>query len=321
MRASVIAWAAVLTVVEAATLALAATWPAVGRATGLIHAGCALAMLPAIRGRSARPGGAAVWVACALGPAGILVVFAAQRMLRGRRFTLPLAGTTAQAGESERAPITATRILDERVRHCDADRLGSLTRVFRRGTTSDRQAAIEAVISRFEPRLTPIIALALADRDQTIRALAASASTQIAQRLARRKAHLEVAIAHGGQIADQIVLADLLAAHGRHDVLLSDTQRERISNQARVLFRATLDGLASDDPAYVKIVERLHALEPEDAVTSLDALPLAAACDRLWRARDFAGLARRCAMPDALALRTGDPLHAAAAFWREAAAA
>jgi hypothetical protein len=57
----------------------------------------------------------------------------------------------------------------------------------------------------------------------------------------------------------------------------------------------------------------------------LPAVPLSAALpeavDALWRARDYAGLSRRCAEPDALALDEEDPLLAIVRFWGVAARA
>jgi hypothetical protein len=87
-------------------------------------------------------------------------------------------------------------------------------------------------VTSFEPRLSPLIATALTDKDQTIRALAAAAAAQISYNLAQRREELAARIALKNQVNDKFALFVLLADHGCHNVLLSGPQRARLRQEA-----------------------------------------------------------------------------------------
>lgn len=227
------------------------------------------------------------WVATAFGPVATLLTLALPFGGSSKASLLPAGPLDVSAAAQ---PISLGCILDERVRVPEPEALGSLLVTLRHGTLTERQAALETVVRSLEPRLSPIIAAALADPDQTIRALAASASAQIVQDLTRRRRELESACRSDASAAN--CLGSLLDAHGRHNVLLSAGARARLVGEGGALMSQ-----------------------------SLGTPGLAGTCAALLAARDFAGLSRRCSEPDALALDRDDPLAPVIAYWGKAALA
>ena len=167
--------------------------------------------------RGAAPGVAAA-VAVPMGPVALLL---AQHLARAPRGADLLPEMPERPGQAAKGEIG--RLLDGRVRHVASDALGSLAVVLRHGDIAARRSALEAVVRSFEPALSPLVALALSDRDQTIRALAAAAAARITQNLALTRERLEA----GGE-ATRRALADFLGEHARDNVLLSDTQRMQL---------------------------------------------------------------------------------------------
>ncbi len=217
------------------------------------------------------------------GPAALLVAgWVAARIPPARRTPVPLPEPAQRGGGGQRgASLAVARMLDGRVLHARPDTLHSLVTVMRHGTVAERRRALETVVRSFQPALSPLIALALTDGDQTIRALAAAASARVVQNLAVARAALE---ANGDDAEARAALAALLADHARANVLLSDSQRTHLRDDALAL-------LAPDEGHATRI-------------------------EALWAAGDYAAI-------DALAgTLPGDALPGdALAWWRDAAAA
>jgi hypothetical protein len=114
---------------------------------------------------------------------------------------------------------------------------------------AERRRALETVVRSFEPALSPLIALALTDSDQTIRALAAAASARVAENLVLARARLSARVADGGDPDAVTNLARLLGDHARSDVLLSDSQRLHLREDAVATMAAAGSGGADDQHA------------------------------------------------------------------------
>lgn len=221
-----------LAAVDAALL-LASAWP---RAAVATHVALTLAT-GLLWLRSPQPGVAAA-IALPLGPVALLLAQILARSPRGPGIAPPL----AKLAPAPR-PQAVGRLLDGRVRHAHADALGSLALVLRHGDITARRSALEAVVRSFEPALSPLVAQALSDRDQTIRALAAAAAARIVQNLAVARQRWEARVAAREEGA-RAALAALLGDHARDNVLLSETQRAQL--------RADLRALLPDDALDVR---------------------------------------------------------------------
>ena len=219
-----------------------------------------------------------------LGPAAILATL----MLRRRSVAGAVIDDDAIFGpplshvSQSGAGLAVARLLDGRVHHATPDTLGSLVTIMRHGDIAARRRALETVVRSFEPSLSPLIALALTDGDQTIRALAAAASSRVAQNLA---------IARDGLTASAKpqaagLLARMLADHARADVLLSDSQRGNLRQDAVAM-------IGADDPAHATLL-----------------------IEALWAAGDYAAIDRMTAT-----LTNADDDTAAVARWWQAEAA
>lgn len=272
-----------LAVIDAGALllgVLGGMW--VGAALAL-HAGLsALSFATWLRG-GGRIGFAAA-ILGVFGPLGVLVA----RPFRGgaiaSRADEAVFGAARKQTAHRGADLKVARMLDGRVHHAAPETLGSLVTIMRHGDVPARRRALETVVRSFEPALSPLIALALTDGDQTIRALAAAASARVGQNLVRARATLEAR--DGDDPATAATLAALLADHARADVLLSDSQRAHLRDDAV----AAIAG----DPA------------------ARDAL----AIEAYWAAGDYAAIDRLVA-----AMPVGPDGDAVARWWRSEAAA
>ncbi|PJG49552.1 hypothetical protein CAF53_16050 [Sphingobium sp. LB126] len=124
------------------------------------------------------------------------------------------------------------RILDDRIRYPDCDEIGSLATMLRYGSLQARYRALETAVISFEPRLSPLIVMALSDEDQTIRALAAAAAAQVSYNLAQQSSELQARIAPSQNLDDRYALAMLFADHGCFNQLLPQSQRTRLCQEA-----------------------------------------------------------------------------------------
>ena len=235
-----------------------------------------LAMIAAMRRPATRR--VAAMVGMALGPLGVVggVLLSSVRLPALRT---PAASATDPIMAPGAGAMVA-RLLDGRVRHPDPDSLGSLITILRHGDVDARRGALEAAVRNFDPRLSPVVARALTDQDQTIRALAAAAASRIAQGLAEeRSAHAQARLS--GDVARAGQIGATLWDHSRFDMLLSDTQRDQIARD-----------VCGDN------AER-------QAVMTLNAR---------WKAHDFAAIDRICAGLSA-GEEPADPAIRAAARW------
>ncbi|MFC3174626.1 hypothetical protein ACFOD9_10215 [Novosphingobium bradum] len=218
------------------------------RAGGALHLGLALAALGSARGLDERLAG---WDGLALplgivaGPVGVLLL----ALLR------PWPILPARAAEPDEEPLnrpaaddkvatTIARITDQRLRFPAANRLHSLATVLRHGDLASRCMALQTVVRSFEPKLSPLVAIALCDPDQTVRALAAATSAQVNANLAARVARIEApgdddqALSCEARFEAAMVLFD----HGLNNVLLSQAQRLVLRCKAATM----LQGLARE---------------------------------------------------------------------------
>lgn len=231
---------------------------------GLVaHAFLSIAAL-ALWQRDGRAAALAPAIAGVMGPGPLMAA-----LLLPRRARPPAAPVAPGERAEQRAapPRLGLRMLDGRVPHADAGSIGSLFTILRHGRVPDRRAALETAVRGFTPALSPLLAAALTDDDQTIRALAAAAAARTVAKLAGAREALETA-ADAGDAAAGWQLVALLADHARHNALLSDTQRSHL----------IADALA--------LVKRLPPAPGQRALA--DAVRTAAALDR----RDGAALGR-----------------------------
>lgn len=139
------------------------------------------------------------------------------------------------------------RILDERVRYPDCDEIGSLATILRHGSLQARYRALETAVTSFEPRLSPLIVMALSDEDQTIRALAAAAAAQVSYNLTLQISELQARIAPAQDPDDRYALAMLLADNGCFNQLLPQSQRARLCQDACRKLDELTEQLAATD--------------------------------------------------------------------------
>ena len=204
--------------------------------------------------RRGAAGGFASAMLGVLGPIGLLAALPLGRLSRAGvpRASDDLFGRVSPRMARRGARLAVARLLDGRIRHATPETLGSLVTIMRHGNVAARRRALETVVRSFEPALSPLIALALTDRDQTIRALAAAASARVVENLASARESLSARIALAAEGPDGTdaaqTLARLLADHARADVLLSDSQRIHLREDAVATIAAgTPDGGGTAD--------------------------------------------------------------------------
>ncbi|MEO0031185.1 MAG: hypothetical protein RIS94_943 [Pseudomonadota bacterium] len=185
--------------------------------------------------------GLALPLGAVLGVPGIVVLMRTRPWSPGRASRRALA--PPRRG-SQRLELTddqdeVARFLDGRVCIPAAGNVEALCSVLRHGTLERRCAALQAVVRSFEPRLTPLVAIALADPDQTVRALAAATSAQVGANLAERIAQMEAEPAP--RLEELYDFAMLLFDHGSSNVLLSRSQASHLLGNARVRLAAVLN--------------------------------------------------------------------------------
>ena len=221
--------------------------------------------------RSGAAAGFAAAMLGVMGPLGLLVALPLARTVRPAAHRSddemfgPVAGRSAQRG----ARLAVARMLDGRVHHATPDTLSSLVTIMRHGAVAERRRALETVVRSFEPALSPLIALALTDSDQTIRALAAAASARVAGNLVLARARLSARVADGGDPDAVTNLARLLGDHARSDVLLSDSQRLHLREDAVATMAAAGSGGADDQHADMRdalMIEAFWAAGDYDAI-------------------------------------------------------
>ncbi|MCW1381897.1 hypothetical protein OLX02_03590 [Novosphingobium sp. KCTC 2891] len=218
---------------------------AASRWLGVLHTALTLAALASLRRRSEPRGwnGLALPLGAVLGPPAILALLLIRPWSRPRsradRTDIGARGNTgADRRKTPSTELTIARLLDERISFPRHDKVESLASILKHGPLDSRCRALQTVVRSFEPRLTPLVAMALADPDQTVRALAAATSAQISANLSDRIARAEAEPTP--DIHDQYDFAMLLFEHGCNNVLLSQSQRSMLRNKARSRLTAVL---------------------------------------------------------------------------------
>jgi hypothetical protein len=181
-----------------------------------------------IRTRSLDPVG--LVIGASFGPVGMLTLALALPWRWFSRRPMRIAHEKPEKDEAavERTDDTTSimaRTLDDRVSYPEPDQVGSLMSTLRYGDRESRHKALQAVVRSFEPRLSPLIAIALTDKDQTLRALAAAASAQINHEVGQRYLEMEEKVSRPASIEDTLRLVLSVAGHGSHNVLLPHSQR------------------------------------------------------------------------------------------------
>lgn len=130
------------------------------------------------------------------------------------------------------------------------------------GALTARRKALEAVVRSFEPKLSVLVAIALTDRDQTIRALAAAASAQVSSNVTQELSDLEDrhGQAHAQAPRDMLELTLSLADHGCHNVLLPQTQRIYLCQVAEQYLTTIQGQMESADQRHARLASTLQAI-------------------------------------------------------------
>ena len=201
-------------------------------------------------------------IGSAFGPAGVLLVAIVQPFEWTRRRTRKLERSVAKPGQREVRPLNAithmrSRTLDDRVSYPEPHQLGSLESTLRFGDRWSRPKALQAVVRSFEPKLSPLVAIALRDQDQTLRALAASASARISYEVGEKYNEMEVKIGQQLGLEETLPVVMLVAGHGLHNILLPESQRLRLSRTSHQ-YLAVAKGQLPHDRALRTEVSRLH---------------------------------------------------------------
>ena len=202
---------------------------------GLIHTSLTLIALLSIRNTQLRVDGwsrLAFPLGAIIGPCGIMVLARLRpwrtsvRQRRPTRFPIGKKQKSASA-----TPSIVLRLLDHRTRFPDQESVESLATILRHGDLQSRCKALETAVRSFEPQLSSLVAIALADPDQTVRALAAATSAQVSANLMERVAKIEAM--PPTTAAEQYDFAMFLLDHGCSNVLLSHSQRVSMRAKAK----------------------------------------------------------------------------------------
>lgn len=176
--------------------------------------------------------GLALSLGAAAGPCGILALAIMQPWLlpatKLRSVRPPFRPDLA--ADAPEPPIVA-RLMDQRLRFPDDQHVESLAVILRHGDLASRCKALETAVRSFEPRLSPLIATALSDADQTVRALAAATAAQVSANVVERLARLEAK--PRTDIVEQYDFAMIMFENGVHNELLSQSQRVQLCGKAR----------------------------------------------------------------------------------------
>lgn len=224
-------------------------------------------------------------IGSAFGPCGIFGMALAKAIHRPQWSVRarPRAGSSAgHAGGETAAPEFdfLYRALEDRITYPEPEQVESLSVTLRFGDQAARQNALQAVVRSFEPRLAPLIAVALSDKDQAIRALAAAASAQISHDVALAFAEMEAKIAAGVALEEVLPVVLSVASHGCHDVLLPRTQQ-------LILCRASASYLASHLP---DAVSREMSRDMRAALAELEKVLAPVTVPQAQAAKEPAGL-------------------------------
>lgn len=242
-----IGWLIILAVLDTIAIYLAVEWGYRAVLVG-VHLFTTLAAIGILIGKRRSfdgPDAVSALIACSLGPVGCLA-FLLLAPLAGRwqGWRQARSDDDDEPAEEENTGTihlgASEALLEGRLSLATAAKVGSLISVLRYGDVDDRMRAVEIAVRSFEPRLSPIVAAALLDPDQTVRALAAAASTQIAKNCDKTRVRLERRLRQAGAREDPTELMTFLRSHGADNVLLSAAARRQMVADADALKRSSV---------------------------------------------------------------------------------
>lgn len=233
-----------------------------------LHLGLTIVALAVSHRKMSRRGGwdsLAFPVGAALGPCAMLAIY----LIKPWSFFAPQTVGPIVPSFSKRklnscGPVTPmgvlARMLDRRITFPATDQVESLVTILRSGCLTARRKALETAVRSFEPRLSTLIAAALRDEDQTIRALAAAASAQVGHNLTEQLIELGVT----DPSFDKLYMRAMLQFdHGCHNVLLPGPLRGKYRRAAFEDLQACRRRAPPNDHRMPAIVNALDLLGVE----------------------------------------------------------
>lgn len=207
----------------------------------------------------------------AIGPCAMLLIYLAKPW---SIFARQVVGSVVPSFSGRKmklcGPVTPkailARMLDRRITFPAADQVESLSTILRSGHVAARRRALETAVRSFEPRLSPLIAAALRDEDQTIRALAAAAAAQVGHNLNEQLTELDDTKPSMDKLYTR---AMLYFDHGCHNVLLPEPLRANYRRGALEDLQACRRRARADDHRLPAIVDALGVLGVELSPTRL----------------------------------------------------
>lgn len=260
----------------------------------------------------------------AAGPLGIVIALVLTKVNRRFPGNAPARDwTELLCGRAEvRDRRLVDRVCDNRVRHPSPGELSSFYDILRFGNVTMRQRVVATVVRSFEPALAPVIARALTDPDQSVRAQAAAAATDFQNNFTSRRRALEARAASSGDPAAKTELAMLLGQNAEI-VLFSDTVRATLLNESIAALTELRDCNALSPAADRRLAELLlMSGRPEQARTLLetpgaatDDATLLCRLDALFRSGEFDALREACVRLRVSGPVSGDRLTPIVEFW------
>lgn len=233
-----------------------------------LHLGLTIVALLVSHRKVTRQGGwdsLAFPLGAAIGPSAMLAIYLVKPW---SIFAPRTVGPTVPSFSSRKlnrcGPVTPmavlARMLDRRITFPETDQVESLVTILRSGCLASRRKALETAVRSFEPRLSTLIAAALRDEDQTIRALAAAAAAQVGHNLTEQLTELGVT----DPSFDKLYMRAMLQFdHGCHNVLLPGPLRGKYRRAAFEDLQACRCRAPANDHRMPAIVDALDLLGVE----------------------------------------------------------
>lgn len=224
---------ALLAAAQAIVLCLALWMPTAPSLPIVAQLALSLCAMGAIKHWAPPSRSGALLLAAGLGPIAVLALWLGLGW-RSARQNVQAKDRRVESKRSARQQSLQDRIEGQTRGYAVPDGLVSFHRLLRHGHHAERQAVVGAVVRGFDVRLAPLILRALGDRDQSVRAQAAAAATEITRQVLTRRERLRRA-------TDRRERLELLAEHGTSNLLLSETMRQDMLREAVQLMRNTGD--------------------------------------------------------------------------------